>query len=91
VTVGGLSQSLELGLAVDLELALENMARGRAAQGLVHLAHRGRQLEAARNASISTKLNFSAPSTPIIHLQLARSDSFKLILRWNRVKPVIRD
>src|SRR5258708_39396007 len=29
--------------------------------------------EAERNASISNKLNFSAPSTLIIHLQLARS------------------
>src|ERR1035438_7813394 len=41
--------------------------------------------EAARNASISTKLNFSAPSTLIIHPQLARSDSFRLILRWNQL------
>src|ERR1035437_2493522 len=41
--------------------------------------------EAARNASISTKLNFSAPSTLIIHPQLARSNSFRLILRWNQL------
>jgi hypothetical protein len=41
--------------------------------------------EAARNASISTKLNFSAPSTLIIHPQLARSHSFRLLLRWTRV------
>ncbi|MGO9775183.1 MAG: hypothetical protein ACLQGT_13790, partial [Terracidiphilus sp.] len=31
------------------------------------------------------KLNFSAPSTLIIHPQLARSDSFRLILRWNQL------
>jgi hypothetical protein len=36
-------------------------------------------------AYISTKLNFSAPSTLIIHLQFARSISFRLILRWNQI------
>ncbi len=28
---------------------------------------------------------FLAPSTLIIHPQLARSDSFRLILRWNQL------
>ena len=36
-------------------------------------AHSG----AATNTSISTKLNFPAPSTQIIHLQLARSESLQ--------------
>ncbi|MGP8226616.1 MAG: hypothetical protein ACLQGT_10735, partial [Terracidiphilus sp.] len=30
-------------------------------------------------------LNFSAPSTLIIHPQLARSNRFRLILRWNQL------
>ena len=41
--------------------------------------------EAARKVSISTKLNFAALSTQINHLQLARPNPFRLILRWIRV------
>ena len=48
VAVGKLRQPLELGLAVDLELALENMPRGRAAQALVRLINGGQQFDVCR-------------------------------------------
>jgi hypothetical protein len=169
VAVRELGQSLELRLAVDLELALENMPRGRAAEPLVCLIDSGQQRDVRRRVValvarptgglgrdppkakivaneprylcpaeaghvhcvgpqqpfgapflkrilvmaeqafhpavnfrapatgephtlrdrkkclFSTKLNFSAPSTLIIHLQLARSNPFRLILRWNQL------
>ena len=48
LAVGEPRQPLELGLAVDLELALENMARGRTAQALVSLIHSGQQRDVRR-------------------------------------------
>jgi hypothetical protein len=41
--------------------------------------------EIAENVLISTKLNFSAPTTLIIHPRLARSNLLRLILCWIRV------
>lgn len=43
VAVGQSCQPLELRLAIDLEFALENMPRGRAAEPLVRLVNRGQQ------------------------------------------------
>src|SRR5665213_2693758 len=45
MAVGYLRQALELGLAVDLELALENGLRGRPGEGLMGLIDRGQQLD----------------------------------------------
>ena len=49
VAVGQLGQSLKLRLAVDLELAFENMPRGRAAQALMRLVDRGQQFHVGRS------------------------------------------
>src|ERR1019366_1845056 len=48
VSVGQSCQPLELRLAVDLKLALENMARGRAAEPLVGLVDFGQKLNVRR-------------------------------------------
>ena len=48
MAVGELGQPLKLGLAVDLELALEDVPRGRAAQALVRLVDCGQQFHVRR-------------------------------------------
>jgi hypothetical protein len=48
VAVGQRCQPLELSLAVDLELSLENMPRGRAAEPLVRLIDCSQQLDVRR-------------------------------------------
>src|SRR5665213_1569427 len=62
MAVGYLRQALELGLAVDLELALENGLRGRPGEGLVGLVDRGQQLDVgpcvARRKAVSAILGY---------------------------------
>jgi hypothetical protein len=51
VAVGEPGQPLELRLAVDLELALEDVPRGRTAEPLVGLVDRGQQLHVGRGVT----------------------------------------
>jgi len=70
VAVGQRCQPLALGLAADLELALENMARGRTAEQLMRLIDRGQQVHVghgvtAREAGPKRRLGRDPPGLDI--------------------------